>query len=100
MQRPRRVSKFGMLLACAFIAFGVVNLVHPLPLHLFQATCARPMFFSCGIPAQELDEFGVFAWGLISIAMGLFVGWLSWQRTAPPRRLRKQARPASQSKPR
>lgn len=95
MRRSRHLSKFGALLACVFIAFGVLNLIHPLPLSLFQATCNRPMFFSCNIPPQKLDEFGVHVLGLLSIAAGFFIGWLSWQRRTPPERLHKQIRRAS-----
>ncbi len=72
----------GLLLAIAFIVFGIVNLVHPLELTVFQATCGKPMFFSCWDPSQKLSPFGARVVGFLSLLLGAALGWLSlfWPR--------------------
>ena len=69
-------SKFDLALAIAFIVFGVVNLVHPFELTVFQATCEKPMFSSCRIPPQPVGPFGVRVTAALSVLLGAGLAWL------------------------
>lgn len=79
--KPAR-SGLGLVLAIAFIGFGIVNLVHPLELIVFQATCGKSMFFSCSVPNQQLGHFGARVVGFLSVLLGAAIGWftLFWPR--------------------
>jgi hypothetical protein len=73
------VNKFGILLAAVFVIFGITNLVHLLNLHLY-ASCGRALVLPCFGSSQTFGELGARIFGLAAIGIGVFVGWLSWQK--------------------
>ena len=81
LEKPTR-SVLGIVLAIPFIAFGLVNLVHPLELSIFQATCGKRMFLPCWFPSQQIGPFGARVIGLLSVLLGAAIGWFAviWPR--------------------
>lgn len=77
-------GKPGLALAIGFIAFAVVNPVHPLALTVFQATCERPRSFSCRYAPQAPGSFAATVSGFMPVPLG---GGLAWFGLFWPRKL-------------